>query len=96
MQLIGIKDSDDTKVEETLKKLSEIDTNCDQILVSLKELFSVLRVHCPRYYFFKDDQMMMLCSLLKFPKVHWYLQVIVRIHGELVFWALLGGAARNH
>jgi hypothetical protein len=68
VQLIGLKDNDDTKVEETLKKLSEIDTNCDQILLSLKELFSVLRVQCPRYCFFKDEQMMMLCSLLKFPK----------------------------
>lgn len=54
--------------EDLIMRLVELEASCDSIYETLKGVFKQVRVACPRYYFFTDEQMVMLCSLLKFPK----------------------------
>ena len=65
--LVG-DDNDDTKANEVIKKLRDMNRQCEEILDALNSFFRVVRVECPRYYFFSNEQMLLLCSLLKFPK----------------------------
>ena len=67
VSLVG-DEHDDSKPEELIRKLGELNKQCLDIMELLKQFFKVVRSKCPRYYFFSDDQMTMLCSLLKFPK----------------------------
>ena len=67
VNLLGSKDESSAS-DDLVKKLIELKTSCDDIYGMLKHFFKLVRVECPRYYFFSDEQMAMLCSLLKFPK----------------------------
>ena len=67
MALVG-EDNDDSRADEVVRKLKQIDQQCDSLFEQLREVFKGLRRECPRYYFFSDEQMVLLCSLLKFPR----------------------------
>lgn len=64
-----LSDHDDGSApDELIRKLVELKASCEKIYELLKQFFKQVREECPRYYFFTDEQMTMLCSLLKFPK----------------------------
>ena len=68
IQLIGEARDDDTKVEDVIRRLKDMNKHCDEINHALVGFFQEVRRECPRYYFFSDQQMLTMCSLLKFPK----------------------------
>jgi hypothetical protein len=68
LALIGEEAEGDAKVEDIIKRLKEMNRHCEDIMHELYIFFKALRKECPRYYFFSDQQMLTMCSLLKFPK----------------------------
>jgi hypothetical protein len=67
LDMIGSEDEED-KVSHLKGKLREIDESASSIMHNLKAFFKMIRVSSPRYFYITDEQMMTLCSLVKFPK----------------------------
>jgi hypothetical protein len=48
-------------------QLDALSNTADVIYENLSVLFKVIRIQCPRYFFLSEEQMLICCSLLKFP-----------------------------
>jgi hypothetical protein len=67
MDMIGAEDEAE-RVAHLKTKLKEINDSATLINNNLKAFFKMIRVSSPRYFYITDEQMMALCSLIKFPK----------------------------
>ena len=64
--LVG--DGGNERINDLINRLNELNELADYIYENLKVLFKYIRVQCPRYFFLSEEQMLICCSLLKFPK----------------------------
>ena len=67
IELIASEDGD-SKIAELQAKLKELNASCDYIKSNLGTFFKMIRIQSPRYFYSSDEQMLTLCSLMKFPK----------------------------
>jgi hypothetical protein len=88
IDIIGTED-EDIKISDMVTKLQNFDKHCDYIISNLSTVFKEIRNICPRFNFCTDEQMMALCSLIKFPKS--FLAALVPL-----FQGLSSIAAANH
>lgn len=58
----------DTQTIELKRKFQDITILTDYVYTNLTILFKVIRTKCPRLYFISEDQILVLCSLMKFPQ----------------------------
>ena len=65
--MIMVGNGDNERINKLIAQLEEYDKNADSIYESLRILFKIIRVQCPRYFFLSEEQMLISCSLLKFP-----------------------------
>lgn len=66
IQLAG--DGDNERINDLINSLKDLDEVADTIYDSLRMLFKTIRAKCPRYFFLSEEQMLICCSLLKFPQ----------------------------
>ena len=67
IESIGVEE-EEIKIAELLFKLKELNATSDYVGDSLSVFYKMIRVQSPRYFYTSDEQMLMLCSLIKFPK----------------------------
>lgn len=67
IEMIRSEDQDE-KINEIQNKLRDLNTAAANVASNLKTFFKMIRIQSPRYFYTTDEQMMMLCSLIKFPK----------------------------
>lgn len=66
--IIMVGEGDNERINKLIAQLEDYDNAADAIYDNLKVLFRIIRVQCPRYFFLSEEQMLISCSLLKFPK----------------------------
>jgi hypothetical protein len=67
IEMMRSEDEED-KTSDILTKLKDLNTSTLNIQLNLKTFFKMIRIQTPRYFYATDEQMMTLCSLIKFPK----------------------------
>jgi hypothetical protein len=65
---IDEKPGNETSANDLKRKFGDLQNLTDYIQTNLANLFKGIRQKCPRYYFLSEDQMFIICSLLKFPQ----------------------------